>query len=138
MKRFLAFLLIFFILTSGCGVSSQPQSRIKIKDTELSVEWARSDAEKIKGLQGRTALGENEGMIFDYGKEMPLTFWMKNTHIPLSIAFVDGKGVIKEIINMNPESLEPHHSKHKARYALEVNQGWFEHNHIQPGDTIEL
>ena len=77
-------------------------------------------------------------MIFDYGKEIPLTFWMKNTHIPLSIAFLDGKGVIKEIVHMSPESLEPHRSKHEARYALEVNQGWFERNHVQPGDQIEL
>ena len=138
MKRFLSFFLIFFLLTSGCGISSQPQSRIKINDTELNVEWARTQEEKIKGLQGRKSLGENEGMIFDYGKEMPLTFWMKNTHIPLSIAFADEKGVIKEITDMDPESLEPHRSKFAARYALEVNRGWFERNHIEPEDQIEL
>lgn len=138
MKRFFSFLLIFFVLTSGCGISFQPQSQIKIKGIGLNVEWARTEAEKIKGLQGRTSLGEDQGMIFDYGTEKPLTFWMKDTHIPLSIAFIDSKGVIKEIANMSPESLEPHHSKHNARYALEVNQGWFERKHIQPGDQIEL
>ncbi|MBI4972185.1 MAG: DUF192 domain-containing protein [Candidatus Omnitrophica bacterium] len=138
MKQILIALLIFLILGNGCALSSEPKSKIRIKETVLTVEWARSDAEKTKGLQGRFFLGEDEGMIFDYGQEKMLSFWMKDTHIPLSIAFIDSKGVIQEIANMKPNSEEPHRSAKKVRYALEVNQGWFDRHHVQVGDYIEL
>jgi uncharacterized membrane protein (UPF0127 family) len=86
----------------------------------------------------REKLEGDEGMIFVYGKEEYLTFWMKNTRIPLSIAFLDKNGKIVDIQDMVPFSLQTHVSAFPAQYALEVNQGWFKQNGIIIGDVVKL
>ena len=133
------FILINFSFTS-CqkSFSSESKSKLRIKGVVLTVEWARSESERISGLQNRIVLGDNEGMIFDYGEERILSFWMKNTHIPLSIAFIDKNGIIQEMMDMSPDTVESHTSRTKARYALEVNQGWFKRNGVQVGDLLEF
>ena len=137
MKRILSCILLF-ILFVGAGLPLQ-KSSIRVKDSSLTVEWAKSESERIQGLQGRSHLPEDEGMIFDYGdSEQFLKFWMKNTLIPLSIAFVDKNGRIRQIEDMEPNTLRPHASKRKVRYALEVNQGWFRRHGIQDGDTLQF
>ncbi len=104
----------------------------------VPVEIADTDEERQTGLMGRTALAEDAGMLFVFDVEQQLSFWMKDTLIPLSIAFIDSEGRIVDIQNMQPLDETPHPSAAPAQYALEVNQGFFEARGIQVGDTVEL
>lgn len=86
----------------------------------------------------REELDPNAGMLFVFDSEELRSFWMKNTPLPLSIAFIDGDGRILEIYDMEPFSLAPVPSRFPARYALEVNQGRFSELEIRPGDRVEI
>ncbi len=110
------------------------------KEVRVRVEIADDSFERARGLMYRTALGENRGMLFVYGSESRLSFWMKNTLIPLSIAFMDAKGRIVDIQDMKPLDDDPpsYVSAEPAMYALEVNQGFFEERGVKVGDRAEL
>jgi uncharacterized membrane protein (UPF0127 family) len=110
------------------------------KKVRVRVEVADDLAEQAKGLMDRTTLGENRGMLFVYPQERELSFWMKNTLIPLSIAFIDSERRIIDIQNMKPLDDKPPHyvSAEPAQYALEVNQGFFEERGVRVGDRVEL
>jgi uncharacterized protein len=110
------------------------------KKVEVRVEVADDLAEQAKGLMDRTTLGENKGMLFVYPEERELSFWMKNTLIPLSIAFIDSERRIIDIQDMKPLDDEPpsYVSAEPAQYALEVNQGFFEERGVRVGDRVEL
>jgi len=86
----------------------------------------------------RKSLGEDEGMIFVFDKESKVSFWMKNTEIPLSIAFIAADGTIRQIEDMEPRSLASVPSYRNVLYALEVNQGWYEENGVSPGDRVDI
>jgi uncharacterized protein len=102
----------------------------------LLVEVADEPQSRSRGLMERTELGEREGMLFVFESSEPRSFWMKDTPLPLSIAYVDERWVIREIHAMEPGSLEPVPSRHPARYALEVNRGAFERLGIDVGDRL--
>ena len=104
----------------------------------VQVEVADTPEERQQGLMGRTALAEDAGMLFVFDTEQPLSFWMKDTLIPLSIAFIDAEGRIVDIQDMQPLDETPHLSAEPARYALEVNQGFFVERGVMVGDTVEL
>ena len=110
------------------------------KKVGVRVEVADDLAEQAKGLMDRTTLGENRGMLFVYPEERELSFWMKNTLIPLSIAFIDSERRIIDIQDMKPLDDEPpsYVSAEPAQYALEVNQGFFEERGVKVGDSVEL
>jgi uncharacterized protein len=84
----------------------------------------------------RTSLGEDRGMIFIYRSVGRYSMWMKNTPIPLSVAFIDSSGKILNIEEMSPQSEQTHTSAGDARYALEMNSGWFRRNGIARGDKV--
>lgn len=105
----------------------------------VDVEVAATHEERQKGLMERDHLGEDSGMIFVFDIERRVSFWMKNTSIPLSIAYIDKRGTILEIYDLEPYSLESISSKRSSiKYALEVNRGYFSKNSIEVGDKIEL
>ena len=106
----------------------------------VGVEIADMDAERQTGLMGRTILPEDTGMLFVFEGEQTLSFWMRDTLIPLSIAYIDAQGRIVDIQDMQPlDDVPPHYvSAEPARYALEVNQGFFEERGVMVGDTVEL
>ena len=110
------------------------------KKVEVLVEIADSPLERERGLMYRTALGEDRGMLFVFPDEQPLSFWMKNTEIPLSIAYIDSKGRIMDLLDMKPLDDEPPHytSSKPVQYALEVNQGFFEERGVKVGNHAEL
>ena len=110
---------------------------LKIRDHEIRAELANSDASRRQGLMHRERLAENSGMLFIYREPEAAAMWMKNTRIPLSVAFIDGQGHILNIEDMEPFSEEPHASKGIATYALEVNRGWFRKRGIRPGDRVD-
>jgi hypothetical protein len=136
---FLAFFL-FCLLSLPSGVVSQDSPKLflelKIKERKIKAEVVRTEAEKARGLMFRQKLGRDEGMLFVYEKEERLSFWMKNTPNPLSIAFLDKTGMVVDIQDLVPFSLQTHVSAFPAQYALEVNQGWFKANGISTGDTV--
>ena len=104
----------------------------------VQVEIADTDAERQTGLSGRPTLAEDAGMLFVFDQEQPLSFWMKDTLIPLSIAYISAEGRIVDIQDMQPLDETPHPSAEPAQYALEVNQGFFAERGVAVGDTVEL
>jgi uncharacterized protein len=110
------------------------------EEAEVQVEIADSPDELARGLMGRTTLGENRGMLFVFPDEELRSFWMKNTLIPLSIAYMDSDGRIVDLQDMKPLDDDPPHyvSTEPAKYALEVNQGFFEERGVKVGDRAEL
>ncbi|MDR3342594.1 MAG: DUF192 domain-containing protein [Treponema sp.] len=104
----------------------------------ITAEIARADTERTQGLMNRKTLDDGKGMLFVFDRDSILSFWMKNTRIPLSIAFISAEGRILEIRDMEPESLTAIHSSRSARYALEAPQGWFNRAGITPGDRLGL
>jgi uncharacterized membrane protein (UPF0127 family) len=110
------------------------------KKVEVQVEVADDVAEQAKGLMYREKLGEDRGMLFVYPDEQERSYWMKNTLIPLSIAYIDSEGRIVDILDMKPLDDKPPHynSSEPVQYALEVNQGFFEKKGVKEGDHAEL
>jgi len=111
---------------------------IRVGGVEVRVEIADDEAERSKGLMFRDSLPENDGMLFVYESERSLGFWMRNTLIPLDIAYIDGKGRIVDIQQMEPRDETTHLSKADAMYALEMNAGWFEAHDVGLGDVVEF
>jgi len=108
------------------------------KRIEIDVELAVTNAQKRHGLMYRKQLPESSGMIFLYDREIEGSFWMKNTYIPLSIAFFDADGKIIYITDMEPLTLDSHGPGKPFKAALEVNRGWFDRNNVSVGDRIEV
>ena len=131
---------------AGSGAATAPALRtVSIdasggEEVEVRVEIADEPEEQARGLMGRTALGEDRGMLFAFGGEEVRSFWMKNTLIPLSIAYMDADGRIVDLQNMKPLDDEPPHyvSAKPARYALEVNKGFFDERGVEVGDRADL
>ncbi|AEF81714.1 DUF192 domain-containing protein [Leadbettera azotonutricia] len=137
--------LIAVSITTGCSA----QGNIKFEKRDLTIEGAggqvamtieiaRSDEERSRGLMFRKELKDGEGMLFIFERDQVLSFWMKDTLIPLSIAFVSADGRIIEIRDMEPRNLNAVRSSRSARYALEAPQGWFARAGLAPGDKLKL
>lgn len=105
---------------------------------ELDAEIADDSKERARGLMFRETLPENAGMIFVYDEDHIGGFYMRNTFVPLSIAFVTSDGMILDIQDMEPQTLELHRPGDVYRYAVEANQGWYVDNDITIGDTVAI
>jgi hypothetical protein len=105
---------------------------------ELTVELARTAEERSRGLMFREELPEDQGMLFVFPNDTMTGFWMKDTLISLSIAFIAADGVILDVQEMEPLSTVLHRSPSPYRYALEVNQGWFGRHGLGTGVRVEL
>ena len=136
LKKTFIFLFTLSILT-GCSKKTEVVSITVGKDV-YHIEVAVTREEQSLGLMHRDEIKPDEGMIFIYEGDRKLNFWMKNTSIPLSIAFIAKDGTIKEIHHMKPESLKPIKSTHSVRYALELPFGSFERSGAGVGDRIIL
>ena len=116
---------------------------IKVGNKTLKVKLAITPAQQRQGLMnvqgmGPTKLPKDEGMLFIYRREEILSFWMKNTSLPLSIAFIDKNNIITEIRDMEPMGMDRVRSAKPAQYALEVNQGWFTKNNVKVGAKVKF
>jgi uncharacterized membrane protein (UPF0127 family) len=132
--------VLFLILLTHSTAHSQSSLKIPIymKGKEIQVEVAKTPEERAQGLMGRKHLGKDEGMLFVFEKEGYHGFWMKDTQIPLSIAFVDKEGRIVEIVDMKPLALETHTPSRPIVYALEMKKGWYSANGIKVGDILKF
>jgi uncharacterized membrane protein (UPF0127 family) len=117
--------------------SDMPVAQLAIDGNKAEVEVANTEPTRMAGLMFRRDMGKNNGMIFVFSDVKPRAFWMKNTLIPLSIAFADDSGKIENILEMPPQTEQSFMSAGPARYALEMNAGWFSKLNIKPGDSIQ-
>lgn len=104
----------------------------------IKAEVAITPAQREQGLMFRSQMAQNEGMIFVFERPASVCMWMKNTLIPLSVAFIDDKGKIVNIEDMQAQTLDSHCSKKDVlvRYALEMNLDWFKKKNIKPGAVV--
>ena len=135
-----ALLLFFTACTAESPMEVQTLTLKRADGSTVSVraEMARTDAERSRGFMKRKRIPDGTGMLFVFAKDEVLSFWMMNTPHPLSIAYIDSSGRIRNIYDMTPFSLAPVKSTVSVRYALEVPRGWFDRVNIKVGDTLAL
>lgn len=131
--------LLFCILAVGAGCERRERTVIlEISGRKFVVEIADTPESRSRGLMHRKSLPDDRGMLFVFDRDQNLSFWMKNTEIPLSIAFMTKDGEIREIRDLTPHSLRPVESSHAVRLALEVPRGTFERLGVKAGDRIPI
>ena len=145
MKRFFSLITILLLLTPflSCKTKRLPVQDIKIirqdgVELTVSAEIAEKTEDRNHGFMERKNIPDGTGMLFIFDRDQILAFWMKNTPHPLSIAYIDSKGKIRDIYDMTPYSTASIKSSGSVRYALEVPQGWYKKNGITVGDTVVL
>jgi uncharacterized protein len=136
-------LTFLLVLVAACGAEQEPRAVIETKDDEVTVhvEVADTQATRARGLMGRRELPADTGMIFVFPTDSTSAFWMKDTLIPLSIAFYDESGRIVRILDMEPCTRDPcarYDPEASYRGALEVNRGAFERWGVREGDVLRL
>lgn len=121
--------------------AKQPSEFPRVKLTAgmfvIDAAVAADDADREQGLMYRTQLGPNEGMLFVFGENAVHCFWMKNTLIPLSIAFIRADGTITDIDEMQAETTNNHCPRNNGTFALEMPKGWFTAKGIKPGMKLQ-
>lgn len=136
MKRLLP-LILALCFTQAIAQTAMPQMELAIHKHVLTAEVASNDADRMQGLMYRRMLPENRGMLFVFPNVAYHGMWMMNTYVPLSVAFIDDAGAIINIEDMQPHTRDSHSAASPARYALEMNLGWFRKRGIKPGMKIE-
>lgn len=136
---FTVLLLLPGFFNTSCDAESRLETmELRVGEDLYTIEIARSVEERQTGLMNREDLGDFEGMLFVFDRDQHLSFWMKNTLVPLSIAYLAKDGTIKEIYDMEPLSTRSVESRFAARYALELPQGAFSRSGARVGDRIDL
>lgn len=130
---------LVLLALGACGPKkgTLPTTRIDVGGQTITVEVADEPAEHSLGLMYRKELDADAGMLFVYPGEDRRSFWMQNTSIPLSIAFMDAQGTVINIEDMVPFDRSSVPSKAPAQYALEMNKGWFAAHGVEPGDVVK-
>ena len=118
------------------GPQKLPSTRLTAGFHLINAEVASTQEQRAIGLMHRPTMPANDGMLFVFERPGQQCFWMKNTLLPLSIAFLDDDGTVVNIEEMKPQSLDSHCSAKPVRFALEMNQGWFSKRAIKPGAKI--
>ena len=119
------------------GAAELPTVPLTIGEHKLVAEIARTPDQRSLGLMNRFSLKPDHGMLFVFDRSEPQAFWMKNTFVPLSIAFISADGRIVNIEDMKPQTEETHWSRGPVLYALEMRKGWFAERGIGPGAVVK-
>lgn len=142
-SRVVAFIAIMAIAASLLAPSARGQTAPALPVTQLNAgmhlikaEVAANNEHRMRGLMFREKMGVNDGMLFVFDQVAGHCMWMKNTLIPLSVAFIAEDATIINIEDMQPHKLDSHCAKKPAAYALEMNLGWFAQRRIKPGMKI--
>jgi hypothetical protein len=134
--------VVCLLLAAACARGPEPQRldkvQIELGGRKLSVEAACAPRQREMGMMFRQALKADEGMLFVFPRDEELAFYMKNTCVPLSIAFIRADGVIANIAHMEAYSLEIHRSRTVCRFALEMPFGWFSRNSVAEGSKVTI
>ena len=135
MKSFFA--AFIFTMWSAYALADLPETGLSINGHKLIAEVASTEPQRSTGLMHRRMLPENRGMLFIFPDIAIHGMWMMNTYVPLSVAFLDRDGTIINIADMQPHTQNTHPSQKPAKYALEMNLGWFGKRGIKPGAKVE-
>ena len=119
------------------GPQNLPAIRLTAGMHLIQAQLAQTPDERGTGLMFRTAMGANEGMLFVFEQAGTQCFWMKNTLLPLAIAFVADDGSVVNIDEMKPQTLDSHCSTRPVRFVLEMNRGWFAKRGIKSGAKLQ-
>jgi len=142
----LLFVLVFDFAVTTAGAQTTPQSlpssplpkrQLNVGIHLINAEVAADDVTRTRGLMFRQQMGASDGMLFVFRNAHVQCFWMRNTFIALSVAFLDDKGAIVNIADMKPLDETSHCSAQPVRYVLEMNQGWFAQRGIGPQAVVE-
>jgi uncharacterized membrane protein (UPF0127 family) len=140
--RFILYALCFlfsFAVFAACGETLKLKTvTLELAGKRFTVEVADTKEARARGLMFRTRLPEDHGMLFVFDRDGAHSFWMENTEIPLSLAYISSAGEIREIFDLVPFSRRPVPSTYSVRYALELNQGTFEKLGVRPGYVITI
>ncbi|HRF10886.1 MAG: DUF192 domain-containing protein [Candidatus Accumulibacter phosphatis] len=137
MHKSLASLATLFLLLAVFPVAAEmPRIELTAGFYRIEAEVAADDPNRMQGLMHRRNMAANQGMLFVFPQAARHCMWMRNTFLPLSVAFLDEDGRILNIENMQPQTEENHCSTKAARYALEMNLGWFSSKGIKPGARV--
>ncbi len=138
------FLLLAFLVGSACSQETGDSGstglvELSLGEAEIKVELAIERSEQTRGLMHRRSMPADQGMLFVYASPTRMSFWMRNTYIPLDIGFFTKDGVLREVHKMYPHDENPVKSlRQDILYALEMNQGWFQEHGIKPGTSFDL
>lgn len=144
MKRLWILVFVLAFQALAYGQVKFPKQKITVGGKTITAEIAESNEQLQRGLMFRTKMGADEGMLFIFPDQETRSFWMKNTFLPLSIGFFDEGKILVDIQDMAPvksemETTPPSYVSAKpAKYALEMNQGWFAKNKIAVGAKFEM
>ena len=132
------FALAFGLLLAATAMAEgeMPVMELRAGFHRIEAEVAATDQNRQIGLMNRKAMAQQRGMLFVFNHENTHCMWMRNTFIPLSVAFMDADGVIINIEDMQPQTENNHCARKPARYALEMNLGWFAQRGIKPGTRL--
>jgi len=136
---FFLFVLTWFAAAASAQTLPQPlpKQQLNVGIHLIAAEIAADDATRSRGLMFRQQLGASDGMLFVFPRAAVQCFWMRNTYIPLSVAFLDDRGAIVNLADMQPLDDTSHCSAQPVRYVLEMNQGWFAQRGIGPRAVVE-
>ena len=129
-------LLAAGLLLGAAARAEMPRMELTAGFHRIEAEVAANQDDRMQGLMQRSRLGTGQGMLFVFPMQQRHCMWMKNTLLPLSVAFLDEEGRIINIRDMQPQTEDNHCADAPARYALEMNQGWFATRGIKPGMKI--
>jgi uncharacterized membrane protein (UPF0127 family) len=144
MRLFPARLVAALAIALPLAVTAQTAAQPKLPTVQINAslhnihaELAQTPEQRMIGLMFRDKLGANDGMLFAFEEPATQCFWMKNTLVPLSVAYIADDGTVVNIADMAPQSLQPHCSVKPVRFALEMNQGWFSKRGIKSGFKLK-
>src|SRR5262245_38968673 len=128
--------LAFLALAAAPAVAQNPVAQLNAGMHLISAEVVSDPGTRSQGLMYRKNMPQNAGMLFIFDEQAPHCMWMKNTLIPLSVAFIDDRGAIVNIADMEPQTEASHCAAQPVRYALEMNRGWFAARGVKPGSRL--
>ncbi len=136
-KTFVGTLCGLVLSAAAMAQNSLPVVELGAGMYRIEAEVAANDQHRQVGLMNRKTMPAQRGMLFVFPQERTHCMWMRNTLMPLSVAFIDADGYIINIENMKPQTEDNHCAKVPARYALEMNEGWFAQRGIKPGFRLQ-
>ena len=141
--RLCCLFFVLFVFSGSAWSQAAPQPQLQLPRVSLSAGMRLIDAQVAAtpqqreiGLMFRQEMGTNEGMLFVFEQPSPQCFWMKNTLLPLTAAFVADDGTIVNLADMQPQTLDSHCSTKPVRYVLEMHKGWFAQRGIKAGTKL--
>ena len=128
--------LVLAALAAAPALAQHPVAQLNAGMHLIRAEGVSDPGTRAQGLMYRKSLAQNAGMLFIFDEQAPHCMWMKNTLVPLSVAFIDDNGAIVNIADMEPHSEASHCATRPVRYALEMNRGWFAARGVKPGSRL--